>query len=488
MTIYRLNRVPDKLHVALLELLGIQLDGPSAARDRPALPARRAADRAGADPRRRDRGRHAAHRAARSRSSSRSTRTSRSRAARPAAYVLQRGGQIKDVGVADGEARPQGADQLPFGNPPAVGDALYLGFDEPIGRLLIAGRRRRLAGARRGRRPRGPAAALGGLPGRQRLGGGGGPRGPHRRLQLRRRHGRAAAAAALGGRSRSAATACTGCAAGSTTRRATAAPRRPTRSRPRSTRSRAAPIGALLPALARRAGGERGRSASSDGTPGQVFPLRYNPVLKPGDGRDARGPGPRVGRLGGVGAARRTSSPRPSSTATSSSTRSRGEVELGPAIRETDGGWTQYGAVPPKGALLRFTRYRHGGGRRGNVAAGALTVLRTHDPRRRHGHQPGAGHRRRRPRGARARAPARGDGDPHALPRGHGRGLRVPRRRGVAARRARGLRAAAGHGRPGRAAPRAAALPRRPPARLRRARARRGAARRRSPSTSTSAA
>src|SRR3954466_11030207 len=32
MTIYRLNRVPDKLHVALLELLGIRLDGPSAAR------------------------------------------------------------------------------------------------------------------------------------------------------------------------------------------------------------------------------------------------------------------------------------------------------------------------------------------------------------------------------------------------------------------------------------------------------------------------
>src|ERR671917_533647 len=32
MTIYRLNRVPDKLHVSLLELLGIRLDGPSAAR------------------------------------------------------------------------------------------------------------------------------------------------------------------------------------------------------------------------------------------------------------------------------------------------------------------------------------------------------------------------------------------------------------------------------------------------------------------------
>src|SRR5205085_10720998 len=57
--------------------------------------------------------------------------------ARPTAYVRQRGGQPKDVGVAGGQARPQGADQMPFGNPPSVGDALYVGFDEPIGRLLV---------------------------------------------------------------------------------------------------------------------------------------------------------------------------------------------------------------------------------------------------------------------------------------------------------------------------------------------------------------
>src|SRR5919205_4447130 len=54
-----------------------------------------------------------------------------------------------------------------------------------------------------------------------------------------------------------------------------------------------------------------------------------------------------------------------------------GEIELGPAIRETDGGWTQYGAVPPKGAVLRFDRYRYGGGRLGNVTAGTLTVLKS---------------------------------------------------------------------------------------------------------------
>ena len=47
-----------------------------------------------------------------------------------------------------------------------------------------------------------------------------------------------------------------------------------------------------------------------------------------------------------------------------------GDVELGPAIRETQRrAGSQYGAVPPKGAVLRFTRYRHGGGRDGNVTA-----------------------------------------------------------------------------------------------------------------------
>ena len=50
--------------------------------------------------------------------------------------------------------------------------------------------------ARRGRRPRGPAAALGGQRGRRQVGGRRGARGPHRRLQLRLRHGRAAVPAA----------------------------------------------------------------------------------------------------------------------------------------------------------------------------------------------------------------------------------------------------------------------------------------------------
>lgn len=54
-----------------------------------------------------------------------------------------------------------------------------------------------------------------------------------------------------------------------------------------------------------------------------------------------------------------------------------GEVILGPAVREADGTLQQFGAVPPKGTTLRIPSYRTGGGRRGNLAPGALSVLRS---------------------------------------------------------------------------------------------------------------
>ena len=101
-----------------------------------------------------------------------------------------------------------------------------------------ADRGRRVAGARRGRQPRGPAAALGGLPVRRRVGRRARARGPHGRLQLRIGHRRARAAGALASWPRSAGTACTGCAAGSRTRPPPAVPARPIRTPPRSMRSR----------------------------------------------------------------------------------------------------------------------------------------------------------------------------------------------------------------------------------------------------------
>ncbi|AIJ14407.1 putative baseplate assembly protein [Streptomyces violaceoruber] len=57
-----------------------------------------------------------------------------------------------------------------------------------------------------------------------------------------------------------------------------------------------------------------------------------------------------------------------------------GEIAFGPAVREADGTLRQYGAVPPKGAVIRARRYRTGGGRAGNVARGAVQVLRTSIP------------------------------------------------------------------------------------------------------------
>ena len=472
MTIYRLNRVPDKLHVALLDLLGIRLDGPTAARTdvrfRLAAPPEEPVEIPGGE------------------TEIATPRTPNEEsivfqvdedftipAMRPSAYVVQRGNQIKDVGVADGEARPQGADQLPFGAPPAVGDALYLGFEEPIGRLLLQVDVDASQARGAGVNPEDPplrwevsqpeggweeAEVLEDLTGGFNYGSG------HRRAAVPRAQRRAAA-------------------------------RRPPHAldplpdrRPHAPRRRGddllAPARDLLDhgdADRRAAARPRTRRRSRTSCSG-------SPTARP-----ARSSRCATARCSSPGRARRSRS-RTRSPATGrrwelredfvSSTefdrhfcldRVSGDVELGPAIRETDGGWTQYGAVPPKGAVLRFTRYRHGGGRRGNITAGALAVLRAHDPRRRQRHEPAAGRRRRRRRGARARPPARVDGDPHALPRGHRRGLRVPRRRGLPARRARGLHPAAGRRRRA-AAHRPARLPGRPPAHLRGARARRGPA------------
>ncbi|CAL9532402.1 hypothetical protein SUDANB145_04051 [Streptomyces sp. enrichment culture] len=57
-----------------------------------------------------------------------------------------------------------------------------------------------------------------------------------------------------------------------------------------------------------------------------------------------------------------------------------GEIAFGPSVREPDGSLRQYGMVPPKGAVLRARRYRTGGGRAGNVARGAVRILRTSIP------------------------------------------------------------------------------------------------------------
>ena len=57
-----------------------------------------------------------------------------------------------------------------------------------------------------------------------------------------------------------------------------------------------------------------------------------------------------------------------------------GEIQLGPAVREPDGRLHNYGATPSKGAQLRVPSYATGGGSRGNVARGTLTALKSSIP------------------------------------------------------------------------------------------------------------
>ena len=112
----------------------------------------------------------------------------------------------------------------------------------------------------------------------------------------------------------------------------------------------------------------------SEGVPGVAYPLRHRPVLalESGETLEVREPGrddwapwqPVDSFADSSGADRHFMLDRV-----------RGEVRFGPAVRQPDGGWRRFGAMPPAGSALRVTRYRYGGGRAGNVAAGALTML-----------------------------------------------------------------------------------------------------------------
>jgi predicted phage baseplate assembly protein len=57
-----------------------------------------------------------------------------------------------------------------------------------------------------------------------------------------------------------------------------------------------------------------------------------------------------------------------------------GEIRFGPRVLDREGRPRQYGAIVDEDAQIFVTGYRHGGGRRGNVGAGKLSVLLTSIP------------------------------------------------------------------------------------------------------------
>ena len=409
MLIYRVNRMPDKLHVALLELLGVELHGPTAART---------------DVRFRTVG---AGRASRSRSRRVTevgtvrdgargvdrlpgrARPSRSRRCQPAAYVVERGGRFSSIG-GGGRRRPgrRVRTRLPFDTRPTRGrralPRLRRGHLAPA----HAGRHRRIEGARRRRRAGGPAAALGGQPAGRRLGGGRGARGPHRRLQLRPRHGRAPVSRRRRRSCRWTGGACDGSAAGSPTR-----PAAVTRRRLHAAAGDPHDHGAA----GRRVGAGRARGAArtEETVWGQRRHARlsgsrsrFSPVLPLAAGEDTRGAGARLRPLDAVEPRRVVCGIRPAGPPLQARRRQAARSSSGPAVRQPDGGWTQYGRVPPQGAELRMSalppRRRRG---TATWPPTRSTRVAQRDSRGRVGDQSQAGLRWRRRRVARVRAQAR---------------------------------------------------------------------------------
>ena len=116
----------------------------------------------------------------------------------------------------------------------------------------------------------------------------------------------------------------------------------------------------------------------SDGRPGQVFAVQYSPVLprEPGQTvvvRTVEGVEEQWIEIEDFG----RSGPEDRHFIWDSTT---GEISFGPRIRQPDGTERQHGMVPPERAEVSVTAYVFGGGREGNVAAGQLTVLRSAIP------------------------------------------------------------------------------------------------------------
>jgi predicted phage baseplate assembly protein len=116
---------------------------------------------------------------------------------------------------------------------------------------------------------------------------------------------------------------------------------------------------------------------TSNGVPGQFFDLAFRPVVKPLQ--------PIVVEVGGVEGWTNWTVVDDFSKSTVDDRHfkfdlSAGQIIFGPALRLDDGTLRYYGAVPEKGAPIRIAKYQSGGGRSGNVAEGAISVLKSTIP------------------------------------------------------------------------------------------------------------
>lgn len=117
----------------------------------------------------------------------------------------------------------------------------------------------------------------------------------------------------------------------------------------------------------------------SDGSPGQRFNVEHYPMLRRarGEAIEVRASGQEAWETWTEVPDFADSGPLDKHYTCDSAT---GEIRFGPALRLPDGSARSYGAIPPRGAQIRFSSYRYGGGVAGNVQAGTLTVLKTSIP------------------------------------------------------------------------------------------------------------